>query len=207
MCQNCTRKIWKWIRNGSEMYHNFKMCQKAVILTVWKLSDICQKYKFWHFIESFLLKPWNISRKHSGQKTIRKLSNDTFLTHLYSWSETFTFKKTARYQSSWFFWQSSETLRYGMEKGESTVVYLTVFWQVFGSDIWVLFKAYLTVNWHSFVTVLWRISDSFQTHIWQIYSFHVSLLMFGFVTLVATFPSVTVEERLVFYWCWWIIDV
>ena len=32
-------------------------------------------------------------------------------------------------------------------------------------------------------------------------------LMLGFVTLVATVTSVTVEERLIFFWCWWIIDV
>ena len=103
------------------MYQNFKMCHKTVISHFWKLSDICQKYHFWHLTDSFLIKPWNISRKHSGQKSVRKLSNDTFLTHLYSRSETFPFTKTVRYQSGWFFWQFSDTLRYGMEKSENMV--------------------------------------------------------------------------------------
>ena len=74
---------WKSFRNGSEMYQHLKKCQKTIRTTFRKLSEICQKYPFWHFSDSFLLRLGNISRKHSGQKTVRKLSNDTFLTHCY----------------------------------------------------------------------------------------------------------------------------
>ena len=144
------------------MYQFSKLCQKMVSGSVRKQSEMWQKNFFWLISDTSMMMTWNISRKHS-QKTVRKISNDTFLTHFFYLEGAEVIFLTDFWMINWCF---SDTIL----KTDTVLTDFQIFSNKFLTQfcIWLFSDRYLThlrliSDWFLELTVFWLISDRYWT--------------------------------------------
>ena len=133
------------------------MCQKTVVVRFRKLSEICHKYHLWQFYDTFLQASWYIFRKYFEQNSVRKLSIDIILTHLYHRMCVRNLSWSCRLQKSVI--KLSELCHISVRNlSHSNICHnsvrkdlkLTVFWQI-----------YVSLKWYQCVRI--KSIDSFLT--------------------------------------------